>query len=84
MPLLLADAAAVPLDVPGWFWYAFTGGVVLLLALDMVVFHRRPHEVRTREAVGWTIFWVVWADARRARVTGTAPAAPRAAAPLRR
>src|SRR5262245_50454978 len=31
-----------------------------------------------------SFFWVVWADAGRASVTGTAPAAPRAAAPLRR
>lgn len=57
MPWLLADTA-LPLEVPSWFWEAFLGVVVLLLVLDMTVFHRKPHEVRTREAVGWTIFWV--------------------------
>ena len=31
-----------------------------------------------------SFFWVVWATAGRASVAGTAPAAPRAAAPLRR
>ena len=31
-----------------------------------------------------SFFWVVWASAGRASVAGTAPAAPRAAAPLRR
>ena len=60
MPWILA-ADAVPLDVPTWFWEAFMGGVVVLLVLDMVVFHRKPHEVRTREAVGWTIFWIALA-----------------------
>ena len=54
--LLAADAP--PIDVPTWFWEAFIGGVVVLLVLDMAVFHRKPHEVRTREAVGWTIFWI--------------------------
>ena len=54
--ILAADAP--PIDVPAWFWEAFIGGVVVLLVLDMAVFHRKPHEVRTREAVGWTIFWV--------------------------
>lgn len=58
MNWLLAADAQPPIEVPAWFWEAFIGGVVLLLLLDMAVFHRKPHEVRTREAVGWTIFWV--------------------------
>jgi tellurite resistance protein TerC len=68
MPRHLLAEAAPPIEVPTWFWEAFIGGVVLLLVLDMVVFHRKPHEVRTREAVGWTIFWVALALAFNAWV----------------
>ena len=32
--------------------------VFLLLALDLGVFHRQAHEVRPKEALGWSIFWV--------------------------
>jgi tellurite resistance protein TerC len=58
MHWLLAADAAQHIEAPAWFWEAFVAGVLALLALDLVVFHRRPHEVRTREAVGWTIIWV--------------------------
>jgi tellurite resistance protein TerC len=53
---LLAEAA--PLVVPTWFWEAFIGGVVVLLFLDAAVFHKHAHEVSTKEAVGWSVFWV--------------------------
>src|SRR5882672_1015477 len=29
-----------------------------LLALDLGVFHRRPHEVRFREAITWSAVWI--------------------------
>ena len=58
MNWLLAADVPPPIEVPAWFWEAFIGGVVALLLLDMAVFHRKPHEVRTREAVGWTVFWI--------------------------
>src|SRR6185436_3908806 len=29
------------------------------LALDLGVFHRKAHEISLREALGWTVFWVV-------------------------
>jgi tellurite resistance protein TerC len=57
MHLVLAQAAA-HVEVPAWFWEAFIGGVVLLLFVDLAVFHKSPHEVTAREAVLWTIFWV--------------------------
>jgi tellurite resistance protein TerC len=58
MNLLLASEGAPPIVVPTWFWEAFIGGVIVFLILDLVVFHRHPHEVRTREAAGWTVFWI--------------------------
>ena len=44
-----------------WFYAAFTGFVLLLLALDLGVFHRRAHVVTLRESVGWSITWVALA-----------------------
>lgn len=41
-----------------WFYVAFTGFVLLFLALDLGVFHKRPHEVSFKEASLWTAFWV--------------------------
>lgn len=42
-----------------WPWIIFIGLVVVLLAVDLGVFNRRPHAVRFREAAGWSVFWVV-------------------------
>jgi len=41
-----------------WFYVAFTGLVIGLLALDLGVFHRRAHVVSIREATAWTGFWI--------------------------
>ena len=57
MSWLLAEAAP-PITVPTWFWECFIGGVVVLLLLDLLVFHRHPHEVRTREAIFWSVVWI--------------------------
>jgi len=47
-----------PLSEYWWLYVAFTGGVLVLLALDLGVFHRDGHEVRFREAAGWSAIWV--------------------------
>jgi tellurite resistance protein TerC len=39
-------------------WGVFFGGVGLLLALDLFVFHRRAHAVSMREAAIWSVVWV--------------------------
>jgi tellurite resistance protein TerC len=39
-------------------WIAFNLFVLLLLALDLGVFHRRARVVSLREAAGWSVFWV--------------------------
>ena len=41
-----------------WFYAAFTGLVLVLLALDLGVFHRRAREVTIREATAWNFFWI--------------------------
>ena len=46
-----------------WFWVGFVGFVLAMLSLDLGVFHRRPHEVRPKEAAIWTVVWVTLAFA---------------------
>jgi len=43
---------------PLYLWLVFFSVVVVLLALDLGVFHRKAHEVSSREAAGWTVVWV--------------------------
>ncbi|HEX6068558.1 MAG TPA: TerC family protein [Longimicrobiaceae bacterium] len=44
-----------------WPWVGFNVFVLAMLALDLFVFHRKAHEVSTREAATWTAFWIVLA-----------------------
>ncbi len=44
-----------------WFYAGFTGFVLVLLALDLGVFHRHAHVVSFRESLTWSIVWVVLA-----------------------
>lgn len=39
-------------------WVAFLGGVVVLLALDLGVFHRGEHVMSVRAALAWTAGWI--------------------------
>lgn len=42
-----------------WPFYAlFTAFILLLLALDLGVFHRHAHVVSFREALAWSVVWV--------------------------
>jgi len=42
-------------------WAGFTAGVIVLLAVDLLVFHRRVHAVGHREALLWSVGWVALA-----------------------
>ena len=44
-----------------WLWIGFNAFVLLMLALDLGVFHRKAHVVSFREAIGWTVAWVTLA-----------------------
>ncbi|HSB73633.1 MAG TPA: TerC/Alx family metal homeostasis membrane protein, partial [Candidatus Methylomirabilis sp.] len=44
-----------------WFYAGFAAFVLILLALDLGVFHREAHEVRFREAAIWSAVWVLLA-----------------------
>ena len=41
-----------------WPWVAFLSLIFVLLALDLGVFHRRPHAIRPREAAFWSAVWI--------------------------
>ncbi|MCG3130127.1 MAG: putative membrane-bound redox modulator Alx [Phycisphaerae bacterium] len=41
-----------------WMYAGFVALVLLLLALDLGVFHRKAHVVSIREALGWSVFWI--------------------------
>lgn len=41
-----------------WLYLGFTGFVLILLALDLGVFHRKAHEVSFKEASIWTSVWI--------------------------
>lgn len=40
------------------FWIVFNVFVLLLLGLDLFVFHRKEHEVKIKEALLWSAFWI--------------------------
>lgn len=46
------------MEVNGFIWAGFLLFVVLMLALDLGVFHRKSHEVKIREALIWSAVWI--------------------------
>lgn len=83
-----------PMSEYWWLYLAFIGAVLVLLALDLGVFHRDGHEVRFREAAGWSAVWVslaltfnvglyqyaLWAFPKNPRLTAIPGFIPEAAA----
>ena len=70
-------------DVPGTLWLAFLIGIVVLLLLDLLVFHREAHAISIREAAitstGWillgvaftfVVWWALGGDAGTQYITG--------------
>jgi tellurite resistance protein TerC len=48
----------VDLSVPGWAWLALLAFMFVLLAFDIVVVHRKAHEVHIREASIESAVWI--------------------------
>lgn len=44
-----------------WFYVGFTLFVLVVLALDLGVFHKNAHEVSFKEATAWTSIWITLA-----------------------
>src|SRR5947207_7978477 len=48
-------------EITGWHWVAFIACVMVFLALDLGIFHRKAHTVKFREALTWTGIWLTLA-----------------------
>ena len=44
-----------------WLWAGFNAFVLAMLAVDLLVFHKEAHEVRSSEAAWWSVLWVTLA-----------------------
>jgi len=51
----------VSTTVATWHWIGFGVLVVVLLGLDLLVFHRHDRAPKLRESAGWSVFWIVLA-----------------------
>jgi tellurite resistance protein TerC len=40
------------------FWIGFNVFVLIMLALDLGVFHRHSHVVKVKEALAWSAVWI--------------------------
>jgi tellurite resistance protein TerC len=49
---------AIWLGTPVWMWLAFLGVVIMLLAFDLGVLHRTPHEIGVRESLLLSCFYI--------------------------
>lgn len=45
-------------NIPLWIWGAFMAFVLLMLALDLGVFHRKAHKIEMKEALVWSGVWI--------------------------
>ncbi len=52
------DTIIFPFAEYWWIYLGFTVFVLMMLALDLGVFHRKAHEVSFKEATVWSIVWV--------------------------
>ncbi|MGW4488475.1 TerC family protein [Amycolatopsis sp. NPDC004368] len=49
------------MTVPLWLWIATVGGLLALIALDLVIVDHKPHAIKPAEAARWVIFYVACA-----------------------
>lgn len=61
--LLPAFLEGPVLGKPAWMWVAFFAIVVLLLAFDLGILHRKEHEVGVGESLAMSLFYIILAVA---------------------
>jgi tellurite resistance protein TerC len=44
-------------EITPWHWLGFVLCILFFLAIDLGAFHRRPHIVRFKEAIAWSLGW---------------------------
>ena len=57
----LPDVSLFPFEQYWWVYLAFTAAVLLLLVVDLGLFHRKAHVVSFSEAGTWVFVWVALA-----------------------
>lgn len=55
------NVSLFPISDYWWFYASFTGFVLLMLAVDLGIFHRKAHAVSFREAAIWSGVWMALA-----------------------
>jgi tellurite resistance protein TerC len=53
-----ASGSFASFDVPSWVWVAFVGFVMVLLFVDLLFVHRKPHVISFREAAVESAVWI--------------------------
>lgn len=60
--LMAAEAGGrgsfVSLDIEPWMWTALVAAIVVLLLADLLLVHRKPHEIELREALIESAVWI--------------------------
>lgn len=46
------------MDVSLTTWFVVIGAILALIVVDLLTVSRKPHEVKFKEAVGWSIFYI--------------------------
>ncbi len=46
------------MEINIWFWVVFNAFVLMMLALDLGVFHKKLHVVSVKEALTWSGIWI--------------------------
>ena len=46
------------MDVSLTTWFVVIGAIVALIVIDLLTVSRKPHEVKFKEAAGWSIFYI--------------------------
>jgi tellurite resistance protein TerC len=55
------DPAVAAAATPAWAWGVFGGIILAMLLLDLFIFERKPHARQLKEAVIWSVVWIVLA-----------------------
>jgi tellurite resistance protein TerC len=53
-----SDGNFAQLDVEPWMWVALLGAILVMLLVDLLVFHREAHDIGTKEAAIESSVWI--------------------------
>jgi tellurite resistance protein TerC len=53
-----SNSGKADITIEGWHWPVLVGVLGVLLLIDILVIHRKAHEVHTREAVIESAVWI--------------------------